>query len=105
MLDGFIFHHIGYVTCSIADTSAIYQSAGYQVGEIIEDTIQRAKICFLVKDNNPCIELIEPVDNNSSTNKILEKNSGTTPYHVCYEVDNVNETFNQMIEIGYTPLF
>jgi methylmalonyl-CoA/ethylmalonyl-CoA epimerase len=105
MLDNFRFHHIGYVTYSIADTSSMYILAGYHMSEIIEDSIQRTKICYLLKDNNPCIELIEPVDEKSSVNKILKKNEGTAPYHICYEVDDIDETFNKLIEIGYTPLF
>jgi methylmalonyl-CoA/ethylmalonyl-CoA epimerase len=105
MLKGFQFHHIGYVTQSIADTSFIYCSAGYQASEVIEDTIQQTKVCFLTKENNPCIELIEPVDENSSVNKILKNNKGATPYHICYEVDDIDEVFTEMTELGYTPLF
>ncbi|MEL5892862.1 VOC family protein [Bacteroides sp. GD17] len=105
MIDNLKFHHIGYVTDSIADTSVLYLQAGYQVSPIIEDDIQRVKICFLTKQDFPKIELVEPVDERSSVNKILKKN-GVSPYHVCYEVDDIKNVFNELTENqGYIPLF
>ena len=74
MFKDFRFHHIGYVTDSIAHTSAFYLDAGYQKTGNVTDEIQRVSICFLLKEGFPRIELIEPVDENSSVNKILKKN-------------------------------
>ncbi len=105
MLESFQFHHIGYVTYSIADTSSIYRSAGYHASEVIEDTIQQTKVCFLTKNNNPCIELIEPITEDSSVNKILKSNRGTMPYHICYEANDIDGAFDAMIEMKYIPLF
>lgn len=105
MLSNFRFHHIGYVTDSIEHTAALYLSAGYQATSKIEDEIQGVYICFLTKDGFPRIELIEPVNESSSVNKILKK-SGVAPYHVCYEVDDINEAFDKLVdEQGYIPLF
>ncbi|MDR0682308.1 MAG: VOC family protein [Dysgonamonadaceae bacterium] len=105
MLKEFKFHHIGYATNSIADTSSIYIAAGYAASNIIKDHIQQAKICFLSKDANPCIELIEPLHEVSSINKILKK-IGVAPYHICYEVKDITMAFNELIETkGYIPLF
>jgi len=105
MLSSFVFHHIGYVTGSIEKTSALYRSAGYRVSETTIDPIQQTKICFLSKEGSPDIELIEPVDENSSVNKVLKKNGGTAPYHVCYETDDVNRDFDALLALGYIPLF
>ena len=105
MLSTFRFHHIGYVTDSIANTSAPYVQAGYQATPVIDDEIQRVKICFLTKDGMPRVELIEPIDEQSSVNKILKKN-GVAPYHVCYEVDDINATVDELVDVqGYIPLF
>jgi methylmalonyl-CoA/ethylmalonyl-CoA epimerase len=105
MLSNFRFHHIGYVTDSIENTAKIYLKAGYQATSKIEDEIQGVYICFLTKDGFPQIELIEPVSEVSSVNKILKKN-GVTPYHVCYEVDDINNAFDILVdEQGYIPLF
>lgn len=105
MLSTFRFHHIGYVTDSIANTSAIYLAAGYTSSSVIDDPIQRVRICFLTKEGFPTTELIEPLDEQSSVNKILKKN-GVSPYHTCYEVDDIDAAFNELVDVqGYTPLF
>lgn len=105
MLDSFRFHHIGYVTDSIANTSSIYMQSGYQASPIVEDSVQRVKICYLTKKDYPKIELVEPIDERSSVNKILKRN-GVAPYHVCYEVDDINLAFDELTDVqGYIPLF
>jgi len=105
MLSNFRFHHIGYVTDHIASTAAFYLRAGYEATAIVEDTIQRVCICFLTKDGFPQIELIQPIDESSSVNKLLKKN-GVAPYHVCYEVDDINKAFDELVDIQeYIPLF
>jgi len=105
MLPDFKFHHIGYVTDNIINTSAIYLKVGYKTGNIIIDPIQQVKICFLEKEGNPKIELIEPLNEKSSVNKLLNKN-GVSPYHVCYEVDDIEIAFEKLTkELEYIPLF
>ena len=105
MLDNFRFHHIGYVTDSIDNTCKMYINTGYESTMVIEDTIQHVNICFLTKEGFPTIELIEPADEKSSVNKLLKKN-GVSPYHICYEVEDINAAFEELIAAhGYTPLF
>lgn len=105
MLKDSHFHHIGYVTDSIANTSDFYLQTGYQATEIIEDEIQRVYICFLNKTGFPRIELIQPIDEQSSVNKILKK-TGVAPYHVCYEVADIHVAYDELVEtLGFIPLF
>lgn len=105
MLKDFKFHHIGYVTNSIADTSAFYLEAGYLKTASVTDEIQRVSICFLTKEGFPRIELIEPSDENSSVNKVLKK-TGVAPYHVCYEVEDISIAFNELVDVQeFIPLF
>lgn len=104
MLEGFNFHHIGYVTDSIDKTSAMFHKLGYESGEKTLDPIQKVYICFLRKNNAPSIELVEPFDENSSVNKIIKKN-GVSPYHICYEVPNVEKAYDELVKEGFTPLF
>lgn len=105
MLSNFRFHHIGYVTDNITNTAAPYLQVGYEATPVIEDPIQRVYICFLTKDGFPRMELIAPIDENSSVNKIFKK-TGVAPYHVCYEVDDINSAFDELVDVqGYIPLF
>jgi methylmalonyl-CoA/ethylmalonyl-CoA epimerase len=104
MLPNFKFHHIGFVTNSIEKTAALYSIGGYSISEIISDAIQNVNICFLTKQGAPRIELVEPLDEFSSVNKILKK-SGVSPYHICYEVDDIFVAYDALCELGYIPLF
>jgi len=99
-----VFHHIGYATNSIKETSSFYLERGYKASEIIYDEVQQTNICFLTKVGNPTIELIEPATEKSSIHKILKKN-GVHPYHCCYEVEDIEKSFDQFAEDGFTPLF
>ena len=35
--------------------------------------------------------------------KMLKK--GTTPYHTCYMVPDIQAAYTQLVELGFTPLF
>ena len=74
MLSNFHFHHIGYAVTSIEKTMYYYIDGGYSCSSVIFDPIQNVNICFLTKEGEPMIELLEPVDENSPINKNLEKN-------------------------------
>lgn len=104
MIQGLKVHHIGFATDNIEATSAFYLNNGYKAGDIIFDEIQRTNICFLTKEGEPALELIQPANEKSSVNKILNKN-GVCPYHICYEVDDIDQAFDAMCEEGFTPLF
>ena len=53
------------------------------------DPLQRVKVCFLEKQGAPRLELLEPVGEDSPVARTLAA-SGVTPYHMCYEVKNLN---------------
>jgi methylmalonyl-CoA/ethylmalonyl-CoA epimerase len=98
-----IFHHIAFAVRNIEKTVALYGVSGFTSTEPIIDTVQNVRICFLKKKNMPLNELIEPIDETSPVNKILEK-TGITPYHICYEVDNINEAVNELKKQRYLLL-
>ena len=89
MLSKFKFHHIGVATHSIAQTSKYYVDIDFRISEIIFDPIQNVNICFIHKEGFPSIELIEPISDLSPVAKIIQK-VGVSPYHFCYEVDDVD---------------
>lgn len=90
------FHHIGIAVKNGVETSSVYALLGG--GKIIDkifDPVQNVNISWLKSDNRPLLEFLEPVDEKSPVNKILEKN-GVTPYHICYEVENINDTIKEL---------
>lgn len=104
MLKEFNFHHIGYAVNSIEKTSIYYTEEGWTLSEIYSDTIQNTRIAFLSKVFFPLIELVEPIDDKSPVVKTLDK-MGVTPYHICYEVDDIDLAISKMKKKRFIPLF
>lgn len=100
MLKSMKFHHIGVAVKDISATAAVYVTGGYKQSDTIFDPIQNVNICWLTKENMPVVELLEPVDETSPVNKILEKN-GVTPYHTCYIVDEIELAMKELRKFKY----
>jgi methylmalonyl-CoA/ethylmalonyl-CoA epimerase len=95
------FHHIGVATNNIELTTKYYNNFGYkQSTELFLDTIQNVYILFLEKPNSPCIELVAPVNQDSPILNILNKN-GTTPYHFCFEVDDIVKEVDKLKKLKF----
>ena len=94
------FHHIGVAVKSIEETAAVYVAGGYKRSETTFDPKQNVNICWLTKEGMPVVELLEPVDEASPINKILEKN-GVTPYHTCYIVDDIEQAVKELRKMKY----
>ena len=105
MLLDFKFHHIGIATHNIVDTEKYYTDAGYTASEIIYAPVQNVSICFLRKEEQPLIELLAPptADNESPVSKIIKK-SGVSPYHICYEVNDIETALLKLKKKKYLPL-
>ena len=104
MLPYFRFHHICYAVKDIEASAKLYLEAGWLLSEVVIDSIQNAKIAFLSKEGMPQIEFVAPVDEKSPIVKTLEK-SGNSPYHICYEVDNIDEAVADLRKQKYIKLF
>jgi len=99
------FHHIGYAVQDIEVTAKIYQEAGWILSEVFIEHIQNCKIAFLSRHKFPLIELVAPIDTTSPINQTINK-SGVTPYHICYEVNNIEEAIIEFSEAcQFIPLF
>ncbi len=96
-------HHIGYAVKSIDKSLPFFSQLGFEIsnwgGGLTVDVCSKVNILFIQKGEY-VIELISPISENSPVDKILEKN-GVTPYHICYEVDNLDETCRSLRQAGY----
>ena len=99
-----VIDHVGYLTGDILSTAKAFEKLGYQMGEIIDDDTQRTRICFLTKADEVRVELVEPYEDNKTMQKMLAKR-GVTPYHTCYEVEDVDSEYEQLIQEDWTALF
>ena len=100
-------HHIGYVVNCIKEAIIELQTLNYKAVTTppINDEIQRCRICFVERENEPLIELVEPYENNKSLQKMLTQR-GNAPYHMCYEVEDVEALFDELSDKeGWMPLF
>lgn len=100
MLNSFKFHHIGVAVNDIESTATVYVNGGYLRSETLFDPIQNVNICWLTKDGMPTVELLAPINETSPVNKILEKN-GVSPYHICYEVNDMDIVINNLRKQKY----
>lgn len=82
------FHHIGIACRDIRKSQDFYTSMGYQASAIVDDPLQHVRVCFLDREGAPRIELLEPLDEQSPVSRTLSA-VGVTPYHLCYEVENI----------------
>ena len=93
MIANFTFHHIGIATKSIEKCFGIYSALGYTMSDIKIEPSQNVKISFFSKEGSPLLELVEPLDKNAPISNIIQQ-SGTTPYHTCYEVEDIIEAID-----------
>lgn len=60
------------------------------LSEIVIDPIQKCKIAFATSSNGVRLELIEPLNEESPVNQILQKKKGGL-YHMCFVANNFDE--------------
>ncbi len=96
--------HIGYAVHDINETAQYYINAGWELSEIYEERIQNTKIAFLKKEGFVTIELVSPLEGKSPVDNILA-HMGCSTYHVCYVVEDIDQTVEDLYEEGFKPLF
>jgi len=69
----YAINHIGYLTDDIAATGKQFEIFGYCADEVIHDDTQRTRICFLRKEGELVIELVEPYADNKTMQRMLAK--------------------------------
>lgn len=100
MLKDWKFDHIGVAVPEIEPTAEVYKAAGYVQTEPVYDPIQNVHICFLYKEGMPTVELLAPHDSTSPVRQTLDK-MGVTPYHTCYEVENLEAAIAELRKQRY----
>lgn len=81
----FPIHHIGIVVKNI---DAYLDASPYERStEIVYDPTQHSRICMLrTGEGETPIELIEPIDEKSTTYQFLKKHGNGT-HHICYQAE------------------
>ncbi|MBO4457969.1 MAG: VOC family protein [Butyrivibrio sp.] len=96
-------HHVGYLAKNIEKTEKKFFELGYEVEQATKyDEIRDIKIEFL-KNGDYRVELIEPMGENSPMYPLL-KRFKNSPYHFCYEVENLDEAVKELESKRYTVI-
>lgn len=93
-------HHVGYLVKSINRALLEFQKLGYKaVASTVFDSSRNIFICFV--DN--CGTLVELIESASTESDIasLTRRIGVGPYHLCYEVTNIDSTTKVLRKQGY----
>ncbi|MBZ0265599.1 methylmalonyl-CoA epimerase [bacterium] len=91
--------HIGIAVRSLDEGIKLYRDTlGMKLHAVEEVTEQKVRVAmFDVAGVH--IELLEPTSEDSPIAKFLEK-QGPGMHHICYEVDDVDESLNEFQEKG-----
>src|SRR3990170_3641917 len=95
-------HHIGIATRSLKKAKEFYGNI-LGLEPLSEEVVEKDKVrvaSFALGEGR--IELIEPLDPDSPVGRFLDKR-GEGIHHICFEVENLDETLKVLKERG-TPL-
>lgn len=93
--------HIGYAVKRIDRAITSFQKLGFEFEHVIDDTDRNVKLSFGNKDGYR-IELVAPLDKNqeSPIDQYLTNAVGT-PYHICYESNNLDAEVEELKAQGF----
>lgn len=100
-------HHIGYAVEDMESAIETFQKLGYKVKNTTLDDKRKVNITFVEMDivggGSGLVELIASSNLGSPVDKFLQKN-GPSPYHICYEVDSIEETSKLLRQDGWITI-
>lgn len=92
--------HIGYVVKNLEKALVEFEKLGYEkCSSFFDDEKRKVRILF-IKKNDYILELVEPKDESSDAYAYYKKLQNS-PYHICYKVDNIDESIKNLVEEGY----
>lgn len=95
-------HHVGYAVKKLEKAAEVFKGLGYLPGEITEDEIRHIRIMFM-ENGHERVELIAPNGESTPVDGVL-KNSGPTPYHICYEVNDIKKAVDGLSAGGWAVI-
>ncbi len=90
-------NHVGVATPSIEASVALYRDllGATEIGEKFSMPEQGVWVCFVTLPNAQ-IELIEPYGEDSPIHNFLKSNPAGGQHHVCFEVEDIIATRDEM---------
>ena len=92
-------HHVGYLVKDIRKSMTAFEALDYQLdGNIFFDEDRKSDICFM-RSKRDAVELIQP-RTDSEIFPLLKK-FRNSPYHLCFEVDDLDAEKNRLQSRGF----
>lgn len=91
-----VIDHIGVVVKSLEDGIKQWSTLfGYrQYTGIVENTRQKVRVVFLVKENSLIVKLVEPVDQSSPVYQFSLRGGGL--HHLCFKCEDVEKELERL---------
>jgi methylmalonyl-CoA/ethylmalonyl-CoA epimerase len=93
-------HHIGYAVRNIDEAAERFRGLGFINSR--QKTIDKARgvVIQFMHNGSLFVELIAPLNDESPITNFLKK-IGPAPYHICYEVDDLDKQVIQLMGKGF----
>lgn len=94
-LRGMKVHHIGVAVADIRKSIEGYRELGWKWdGLIIDDSKRGVRLAFINRsDTKELVELVSPLsEDNPVSNRLKSMRNVATPYHICYQVRDIDKT-------------
>jgi catechol 2,3-dioxygenase-like lactoylglutathione lyase family enzyme len=103
-MDKLEYHHTGLLVENIEKSLDHYlQIFGEDnISEIYNIKSQKVRVCLIKNGRNSYLELVEPINNDSSLKKMLKKR--ISYYHVAYIVKNIDDALKFLENLNYKAL-
>lgn len=96
-------HHVGYAVADIDESISAFKALGYVIESgIINDSQRKVRIAF-VKKGEDRLELVAALCEGSPVDGVLAK-CGSVPYHICFSVDSIDDTYSELKKKGFLML-
>lgn len=93
-------HHVGYLTKKLENSRKRFYALGFtDEKSAMYDEIRDINISFL-RNGAYRVELIEPASKASPMYELLKRYTNT-PYHFCYEVEDIDLKIKELAGAGY----
>ncbi len=97
--------HIGYAVIDMGAARRVFSVLGYGFSEEVIDDRRNVTVCMAENVHGGVkVELLAPVPGRRTPIDGYLKAMGSTPYHLCYKVDDMEMSVARLQETGFTLL-
>ena len=95
--------HIGYAVKDMKSAREQFSALGYEFGEEKPDEHRKVRLS-MGQMGGVKVELLAPLNNEKSPVDGYLSKLGSTPYHICYEVCEIDGAVSELQDKGFTIL-